>query len=181
MLKIIIRLQNFSEGPQSRVFLAAVCLSYYAVHSAGRKLRQTLDIVQWCRLSATQASLKTLELAHHAVSLFFCFFCFFRYTLLSYFVFIKFACFKMAYTCVKLLDALSILTSEVHCVYPPFLSQSGTIMDRDSLIGRYFSMGINYMEILAFLVMYHGICLSMRQLSRILRDEAFHGENSKAL
>ena len=37
-------------------------------------------------------------------------------------------------------------------------------MDRDSLIERYFSMGINYMEILAFLVMYHGICLSMRQL-----------------
>lgn len=90
--------------------------------------------------------------------------------MLSYFVFIKLACFKMAYTCVKLLGALSILTSEVHCVYPPFLSQSGTIMDRDSLIERYFSMGINYMEILAFLVMYHGICLSMRQLKRILRE-----------
>ncbi|XP_020624450.1 uncharacterized protein LOC110061929 [Orbicella faveolata] len=31
-------------------------------------------------------------------------------------------------------------------------------------------MGINYVEILAFLVMCHGICLSMSQLKRILRE-----------
>lgn len=64
---------DFLSIAKSRVFLAAVFLSYYAVHSTGRKLRQTLDIVGRCRLSATQASLKTLELAHHAVSLVFFF------------------------------------------------------------------------------------------------------------
>ena len=43
-------------------------------------------------------------------------------------------------------------------------------MDRDSLIEGYFHLGINYTEILAFLVLCHGICLSMRQLKRILRE-----------
>lgn len=76
----------------------------------------------------------------------------------------------MASSPVKLLVALSIFASKVHCLNPPFLAQRGINMNRDSLIESYFSMGINYTEILAFLVMYHGICLSMRQLKRILRS-----------
>ena len=86
------------------------------------------------------------------------------------FDFIEFTyCFKMVHISVKLL-VVCILTREVHCVNLPFLDQSGRIIDRDSLIERYLCMGINYVEILAFLVMYHGICLSMSQLKRILRE-----------
>lgn len=43
-------------------------------------------------------------------------------------------------------------------------------MDRDSLVAGYFRLGINYVEMLAFLIMCHGINLSMRQLKRILRE-----------
>lgn len=43
-------------------------------------------------------------------------------------------------------------------------------MDRDSLVEGYFGLGIDYVEILAFLIMCHGIHLSMRQLKRILRE-----------
>ena len=32
-------------------------------------------------------------------------------------------------------------------------------------------MGLNYAEILAFLILSHGICLSLRQLKRILRSQ----------
>ena len=39
-------------------------------------------------------------------------------------------------------------------------------MDRDSLVEGYFRLGIDYVEILAFLIMCHGIHLSMRQLKR---------------
>ena len=42
-------------------------------------------------------------------------------------------------------------------------------MDRDALVESYFDLGINYREILAFLILRHGIRLSMRQLKRILR------------
>lgn len=43
------------------------------------------------------------------------------------------------------------------------------VMDRDALVESYFHLGITYREILAFLILRHGIRLSMRQLKRILR------------
>ena len=76
-----------------------------------------------------------------------------------------------------LLVPLSISTSKVFCV-PPSLFQVDISMDRDSLVEGYFRLGIDYVEILAFLIMCHGIRLSMRQLKRILRDR---GPNRRKL
>ena len=45
------------------------------------------------------------------------------------------------------------------------------IGERNDLIKHYFSLGFNYSEILAFLISFHGIQLSLRQLRRILRRE----------
>ena len=50
------------------------------------------------------------------------------------------------------------------------LSEVERSMDRDSLVEGYFRLGIDYVEILAFLIICHGIRLSMRQLKRILRE-----------
>ena len=50
--------------------------------------------------------------------------------------------------------------------YLPALSS--TAQDRDILIVRYFELGFSYKEILAFLVVYHGVQISLRQLKRIL-------------
>lgn len=68
-----------------------------------------------------------------------------------------------------LLIAFSISTSKVFCVTPSLFDVQSS-MDRDSLVEGYFRLGINYVEILAFLIMCHGINLSMRQLKRILRE-----------
>ena len=45
------------------------------------------------------------------------------------------------------------------------------IVERTDLIKHYFSLGLQYSEILAFLLSFHGIQLSLRQLRRILRRE----------
>ena len=42
-------------------------------------------------------------------------------------------------------------------------------MDTDELIGWYFSLGYTYQVIICFLYYVHGICLSLRQLKRILK------------
>ena len=43
--------------------------------------------------------------------------------------------------------------------------------DRNTLIEKYFKLGYQYSEILAFLSALHGIQLSLRQLKRILRTK----------
>ena len=53
-------------------------------------------------------------------------------------------------------------------------------MDRDTLIERYFWMGISYFEILCFLLVYHGIRLSIRQLKRILRSRSLARKNHQS-
>ena len=68
-----------------------------------------------------------------------------------------------------LLVAFIISTHSVFCITPS-LTDIERSVDRDSLIEGYFRLGIGYSEILAFLIMCHGIRLSMRQLKRILRE-----------
>ena len=65
----------------------------------------------------------------------------------------------------------------MRCVGPPFLEQRGTVRDRDTSIEM---MGLNYTEILCFLIMYHGICLSMRQLKGILRLHGLARRNQQS-
>ena len=45
---------------------------------------------------------------------------------------------------------------------------SSTCEDRDGLIVQYFELGFSYRQILAFLLVYHGIEISLRQLKPIL-------------
>ena len=44
-------------------------------------------------------------------------------------------------------------------------------VQRYDLIRKYFHLGFNYAEILAFLILTHGIQLSLRQLKRVLRSQ----------
>ena len=46
-------------------------------------------------------------------------------------------------------------------------------LHRSDIINHYFSLGLVYSEILAFLLCYHGIEISLRQLKRVLRRQGF--------
>ena len=61
----------------------------------------------------------------------------------------------------------------VYCVLPnyiPAICYLGHISDRDSLISTYFNLGFTYNEILAFLLLSHGIKLSLSELKRVLKS-----------
>ena len=51
----------------------------------------------------------------------------------------------------------------VHAVLPPRVDTL-TRLDRNSLIEHYFHLGFDYSEILGFLLLCHGIQISLRQL-----------------
>ena len=58
----------------------------------------------------------------------------------------------------------------VNAVLPSYLPALGVAYrGRDSLVQQYFDLGLNYVEIISFLLLIHGISLSVRQLKRILR------------
>ena len=42
--------------------------------------------------------------------------------------------------------------------------------ERNDLIEQYFHLGLNYSELMSFLLLRHGVRLSLRQLKRILRS-----------
>lgn len=55
-------------------------------------------------------------------------------------------------------------------VLPSYIPALGvTHRGRDTLVEQYFDLGLNYVEIISFLLITHGITLSLRQLKRILR------------
>lgn len=54
----------------------------------------------------------------------------------------------------------------VHTVLPPRVDTL-TRLDRNSLIEHYFHLSFDYSEILGFLLLCHGIRISLRQLKRI--------------
>ena len=49
--------------------------------------------------------------------------------------------------------------------------EANFVNDRDSITENYFNAGYKYCEILAFLISYHGINISLRQLKRILNTK----------
>lgn len=57
--------------------------------------------------------------------------------------------------------------SPLPAVYLPI---HGNVTERDHLIKEYFHLGFSYIEILAFLKLYHHVDISMRTLNRILRN-----------
>lgn len=76
---------------------------------------------------------------------------------------------------VRLLPVLAVFLPLRLCVNPQYLplqSQLPGLVERDEIIERYFLLGFNYVEILAFLALCHGIFLSLRQLKRILRQRS---------
>ena len=63
---------------------------------------------------------------------------------------------------------LSPCTAVLHAYIPVIQHNVG---HRDNLISTYFHFDFSYVEILSFLVLSHGISLSIRQLKRILRNQ----------
>ena len=58
----------------------------------------------------------------------------------------------------------------INAVLPSYLPALGVAYHgRDSLVQQYFDLGLNYVEIISFLLLVHGTSLSLRQLERILR------------
>ena len=69
--------------------------------------------------------------------------------------------------------SLLLIFPNVYCVLPnyiPAICNLGHVSDRDSLITTYFNLGFTYNEILAFLLLSHGIKLSLSQLKRVLKS-----------
>ena len=58
--------------------------------------------------------------------------------------------------------------------YLPTLSHGN--QERNSLMEEYFHLGFNYSEMLSFLLLYHGVRLSLRQLERILRSRGLRSK-----
>ena len=57
-----------------------------------------------------------------------------------------------------------------NAVLPSYIPALGVAhRGRDSLVEQYFDLGLNYIEIISFLLLTHGISISLRQLKRILR------------
>ena len=70
----------------------------------------------------------------------------------------------------KLVILIWELVFFVGAVLPPYLRVfEGNQQDCDSIIENYFKLEISYKEIIVFLLLTHGIVLSLRQLKRILR------------
>jgi len=58
----------------------------------------------------------------------------------------------------------------INAILPSYLPTLGVAYHgRDSLVQQYFDLGLNYVEIISFLLLVHGTSLSLRQLKRILR------------
>ena len=73
---------------------------------------------------------------------------------------------------------LSPCTAVLHAYIPVDQQNVG---QRDELIATYFHLGFNYVEILSFLTLSHGIRLSLRQLKRILRNKVYFDEEITAI
>ena len=57
-------------------------------------------------------------------------------------------------------------------VLPPYIGNGlPNTIQRNDIINHYFSLGLAYSEILAFLMCFHGIEISLRQLKRVLRRQ----------
>ena len=81
---------------------------------------------------------------------------------------------------VFILIAFSPLSMAVFQQYMPALQpgQQRSSFERDDLIERYFRLGLQHWEILAFLMLQHGIQLSLRQLKRILSRRGLRRRNN---
>ena len=72
---------------------------------------------------------------------------------------------------IRSFPASSLLLALVTNVYPPlpeYIPALGENFSHDDLIAMYFNLGLNYSEIVSFLLLCHGITICLRQLKRIL-------------
>lgn len=76
----------------------------------------------------------------------------------------------LSLTTMRLIVIITILLSSLcEAILPrylPVVQQNN--LQRDDLIQRYFHLGLQQWEILVFLMLHHGIGLSIRQLKRVL-------------
>lgn len=79
----------------------------------------------------------------------------------------------MLSSCLVYFIVLATHRGVVHGVLPPHINTL-THLDRNSLIEHYFHLGFDYSEILGFLLLCHGIQISLRQLKRILSAKGLY-------
>ena len=77
---------------------------------------------------------------------------------------------------VFIIIVISPLSVAVLPQYMPALQYNS--FERVDLMARYFQLGLQHGEILAFLMLTHGIHLSLRQLKRILSRKGLRGRNN---
>ena len=109
-----------------------------------------------------------------------------RFRLTSYYVILKSTCHFNSFLCTWL-NAMNVLkdicfTREnlilfiflLVLVCSQFKTAFGVVANhgRDSLIERYFTLGLIYVEIISFLLLTHGISISLSQLKRVLRKKS---------
>lgn len=64
---------------------------------------------------------------------------------------------------------LHLMSMFIGCHAPSYIPSELNLQERNQIIRRYFYLGFSYDEILAFLMMFHGIRIGVRQLHRIMR------------
>ena len=79
--------------------------------------------------------------------------------------------FKVKLFLLNLEAIILVVSMQVECVLPPYLpnAMNGNL-GRSNLIKRYCELGLNYKEVLLFLLMHHGIRLSLRQSKRLVKN-----------
>ena len=66
-----------------------------------------------------------------------------------------------------------------NAVLPPYIGNGlPNTLQRNDIIDHYFSLGLAYSEILAFLLCFHGMEISLRQLHRVLRRQGLRRRSS---
>ena len=69
------------------------------------------------------------------------------------------------------LIGIILLFSQVECVIPPYIPVLGNDhLEQSDLIKRYRALGFSYKEVLLFLMVHHGIRLSLRHLKRLIEN-----------
>ena len=82
--------------------------------------------------------------------------------------------------CAACLIFICICLPDASAIMPSYIPVTSGSFDCDSLIECYFSLGLSYSEIRSFLLLVHGIRISIRQLKRILCSKGLRRRRNRS-
>ena len=83
---------------------------------------------------------------------------------------------------VQIAFIITALQPQATAVLPRYIPVvEETLVERDAVIDGYFHLGLHHREILGFLLLSHGIILSLRQVERILAFRELPGKVTPAM